>query len=38
MGKIKIIGLDHIVLNVGDIDRSLEFYTEVLGLKARRMG
>ena len=37
MGKIKIIELDHIVLNVGDIDRSLEFYTEVLGLKGERV-
>ena len=37
MGKIKIIALDHIVLNVSDIDRSLEFYTEVLGLKGERV-
>ena len=37
MGKIKIIELDHIVLNVGDIDRSLMFYTEVLGLKGERV-
>ena len=37
MGKIKIIGLDHIVLNVGDIDRSLKFYTEVLGLTGERV-
>ena len=37
MGKIKIFELDHIVLNVGDIDRSLEFYTEVLGLKGERV-
>ena len=37
MGKIKIIELDHIVLNVGDIDRSLTFYTEVLGLKGERV-
>jgi catechol 2,3-dioxygenase-like lactoylglutathione lyase family enzyme len=28
--------LDHSVLNVGDIDRSLKFYTEVLGLKGER--
>jgi glyoxylase I family protein len=34
---IKITELDHIVLNVGDIDRSIAFYTEVLGLKAERM-
>ncbi|MSP39029.1 MAG: VOC family virulence protein [Deltaproteobacteria bacterium] len=34
---MKIVGLDHIVLNVGDIDRSLKFYTEVLGLKGERV-
>ena len=37
MGKIKVFELDHIVLNVSDIDRSLEFYTEVLGLKGERV-
>jgi catechol 2,3-dioxygenase-like lactoylglutathione lyase family enzyme len=37
MTKIKIIGLDHIVLNVNNIDRSLKFYTEVLGLKGERV-
>ena len=37
MGSIKITGLDHIVLNVRDIDRSLAFYTGVLGLKGERM-
>jgi catechol 2,3-dioxygenase-like lactoylglutathione lyase family enzyme len=37
MGRIKIVALDHIVLNVGDIDRSLTFYTEVLGLKGERL-
>jgi len=37
MGKIKIIELDHIVLNVNDIDRSLAFYTDVLGLKGERV-
>lgn len=37
MGKIKIIELDHIVLNVRDIDRSLSFYTETLGLKPERV-
>jgi catechol 2,3-dioxygenase-like lactoylglutathione lyase family enzyme len=34
---IKITELDHIVLNVRDIDRSLGFYTQVLGLKAERV-
>ena len=38
MGNIKITDLDHIVLNVGDIDRSLHFYTRVLGLKEERVG
>jgi catechol 2,3-dioxygenase-like lactoylglutathione lyase family enzyme len=37
MGRIKITELDHIVLNVGDIDRSLKFYTQVLGLEAERL-
>ena len=37
MGKIKVIELDHIVLNVSDIDRSLKFYSEVLGLKGERV-
>ena len=37
MGKINIIELDHIVLNVGEIERSLKFYTDVLGLKGERV-
>jgi catechol 2,3-dioxygenase-like lactoylglutathione lyase family enzyme len=37
MGAIKIIAMDHIVLNVADVDRSLEFYTKVLGLQAERV-
>ena len=37
MRKVKIIELDHIVLNVRDIDRSLKFYTETLGLKPERL-
>jgi catechol 2,3-dioxygenase-like lactoylglutathione lyase family enzyme len=37
MSGIKISELDHIVLNVGDIERSLQFYTEVMGLKAERV-
>ncbi|MBI4488301.1 MAG: VOC family protein [Deltaproteobacteria bacterium] len=35
---MKITELDHIVLNVSDIDRSLAFYTQVLGLKGERVG
>lgn len=37
MEKIKITELDHIVLNVADIERSLKFYTDVLGLQAERL-
>jgi catechol 2,3-dioxygenase-like lactoylglutathione lyase family enzyme len=37
MKPIQINELDHIVLNVADIDRSLEFYTAVLGLKPERV-
>ena len=37
MERIKITELDHIVLNVGDIQRSLKFYTDVLGLQAERL-
>jgi len=37
MDRIKVRELDHIVLNVGDIHRSLEFYTEVLGLQGERV-
>lgn len=37
MAGIKISELDHIVLNVGDIDRSLSFYTDVLGLEGERV-
>lgn len=37
MARIKVTGLDHIVLNVGDVDRSLEFYMGVLGLQGERV-
>lgn len=37
MARIKVTGLDHIVLNVMDIDRSLKFYTGVLGLPGERV-
>ena len=37
MKSITVTELDHIVLNVKDIDRSLAFYTGVLGLKAERV-
>ncbi len=31
--SIHIQGIDHVALNVKDIDKSVEFYTKVLGLK-----
>lgn len=37
MKSITVTELDHIVLNVRDVDRSLAFYTGVLGLKAERV-
>ncbi len=37
MDRITVTELDHIVLNVRDIDRSVKFYTEVLGLRAERL-
>jgi catechol 2,3-dioxygenase-like lactoylglutathione lyase family enzyme len=35
--RIRVTELDHIVLNVGDIERSLQFYTDVLGLRPERL-
>lgn len=37
MAKLKIVEMDHIVLNVGDVERSIAFYTETLGLKGERL-
>lgn len=37
MEHLHITELDHIVLNVADIDRSLHFYVEVLGLETERL-
>jgi glyoxylase I family protein len=37
MNLPRITELDHIVLNVTDIDRSLTFYTHVLGLQPERL-
>lgn len=34
---VRISALDHIVLNVSDVERSLAFYSEVLGLPAERV-
>ena len=32
---MKFIGLDHIVLCVSDVSRTIAFYQDVLGMKAR---
>src|SRR5262245_21931229 len=37
MAELKISAMDHIVLNVVDIERSLAFYTDVLGLGPERV-
>jgi catechol 2,3-dioxygenase-like lactoylglutathione lyase family enzyme len=34
---MRITGLDHIVLNCTDVDRSLAYYTQVLGLEGERV-
>ena len=34
---IRIVELDHIVLNVSDIEQSLAFYTGTLGLRGERL-
>ena len=35
--RMRVTAMDHIVLNVADIDCSLDFYTQVLGLKGERV-
>src|SRR3954451_18916261 len=37
MQNIRVTGLDHIVLVSDDIERSLEFYTGLLGLEPERL-
>lgn len=34
---MRVTGLDHIVLNCSDVERSLSYYTEVLGLAGERV-
>ena len=34
---MQLTGMDHIVLNVRDVERSLDFYTRVLGLQPERV-
>ena len=35
--KLKVLEMDHIVLRVHDVERALEFYTEILGLAPYRV-
>lgn len=37
MNPIRVADMDHIVLSVDDIERSLQFYTQVLGLPGERV-
>ena len=37
MAAITVSELDHIVLNVADVERSLTFYIDVLGLQGERL-
>jgi catechol 2,3-dioxygenase-like lactoylglutathione lyase family enzyme len=34
---MRVTALDHLVLNVNDVERSLAYYTDVLGLQAERV-
>jgi catechol 2,3-dioxygenase-like lactoylglutathione lyase family enzyme len=34
---VKVVGLDHIVLNVADVERSIAWYCDELGLEALRV-
>jgi catechol 2,3-dioxygenase-like lactoylglutathione lyase family enzyme len=34
---MRVTGLDHLVLNVSDVERSLSYYCDVLGLAAERV-
>ena len=36
-GRVKAVGLDHVVLNVADVERSLTWYCDVLGLEGVRV-
>ena len=37
MGNPRVVGVDHVVLNVSDVERSLAFYRETLGLAPVRV-
>jgi catechol 2,3-dioxygenase-like lactoylglutathione lyase family enzyme len=36
-GELRVTGLDHVVLNVADVERSLAFYCDELGLAPERV-
>jgi catechol 2,3-dioxygenase-like lactoylglutathione lyase family enzyme len=36
-GSLRVVGLDHVVLNVADVERSLAFYCDELGLAPERV-
>jgi catechol 2,3-dioxygenase-like lactoylglutathione lyase family enzyme len=36
--KLTVVGLDHIVINSSDVERSLAFYCDQLGLQPERVG
>jgi catechol 2,3-dioxygenase-like lactoylglutathione lyase family enzyme len=35
--ELRVVGLDHVVLNVADVERSLAFYCDELGLAPERV-
>jgi catechol 2,3-dioxygenase-like lactoylglutathione lyase family enzyme len=37
MGNPRVVGVDHVVLNVADVEKSLAFYQETLGLAPVRV-
>lgn len=37
MARVQVKGLDHVVVNASDVERSLAFYTDVLGLTPERV-
>jgi catechol 2,3-dioxygenase-like lactoylglutathione lyase family enzyme len=37
VAAVTVIGLDHIVLNVADVERSIRFYCDELGLQGERI-
>lgn len=36
-GSIRVVGLDHVVLRAADVERTLAFYQQVLGLAGERV-